>query len=125
MDTVKNNRVAWESASEKHVREYDDLLHQAMYRSSLLERELDLLRPLLAPTPAVVHLMSGHGLDDVALVAAGARSVVASTSAWSRPPPPSAGRTSWASRAATWLLSCPAPRCATPAQTSCTRARER
>jgi len=73
---VSNNRLAWESASEKHVREYDDLLRQAADHSSLLERELDLLRPLLAPAPAVVHLMSGHGLDDVALVAAGARSVV-------------------------------------------------
>ena len=76
MDTVRNNRLAWESASEKHVREYDDLLHQATDHSSLLDRELDLLRPLLAPAPAVVHLMSGHGLDDVAFVSAGARSVV-------------------------------------------------
>jgi hypothetical protein len=33
MDTVRNNRLAWESASEKHVREYDDLLHQAMDQS--------------------------------------------------------------------------------------------
>src|SRR5450756_576640 len=59
MDTdVSNNRLAWESASEKYVREYDDLLRQAADHSSLLERELDLLRPLLAPAPAVVHLMS-------------------------------------------------------------------
>ena len=59
MDTdVSNNRLAWESASEKHVREYDDLLRQAADHSSLLERELDLLRPLLAPAPAVVHPVS-------------------------------------------------------------------
>ena len=77
MDTdVSNNRLAWESASEKHIREFDDLLLQAADHSSLLERELDLLRPLLVLAPAVVHLMSGHGLDDVALVAAGARFVV-------------------------------------------------
>jgi SAM-dependent methyltransferase len=65
-----------DAAPEKHVREYDDLLQIARDRSSLVERELGLLRPLLASSPAVVHLQSGHGLDDVALVAAGARSVV-------------------------------------------------
>nr|WP_281353447.1 class I SAM-dependent methyltransferase [Phytoactinopolyspora mesophila] len=34
------------------------------------------MRPLLASSPTVVHLQSGHGLDDIALVAEGARSVV-------------------------------------------------
>ena len=45
------NRVVWEGASQKYVREYADL-------------------------PQVVHLQSGHGLDDVALVQAGAECVV-------------------------------------------------
>lgn len=70
------NRIAWEAASEKHVREYQELLSQARNGSSLLPREVDLLRPLLGPSPTVVHLQSGHGLDDIALVAEGAKSVV-------------------------------------------------
>jgi SAM-dependent methyltransferase len=73
---VERNRIAWEAASQKHVREYRELLDQGRNESSLLPRELDLLRPLLASSPTVVHLQSGHGLDDVALVAQGARSVV-------------------------------------------------
>lgn len=72
---VRRNRIAWESASHKHVDEYQELLEEARNQSSLLPCELDLLRPLLARLPAVVHLQSGHGLDDIALVAAGARSV--------------------------------------------------
>ncbi|MDG4785859.1 class I SAM-dependent methyltransferase [Micromonospora sp. WMMD1102] len=73
---TRRNRVAWETASEKHVREYQDLLRQAREESSLFPAELALLRPLLRSAPEVVHLQSGHGLDDVALVRAGARSVV-------------------------------------------------
>jgi SAM-dependent methyltransferase len=73
---VTLNRIAWEMASEKYVREYQDLLLQAAGHSSLFERELNLLRPLLLSSPVVVHLLSGHGLDDIDLVAAGAQSVV-------------------------------------------------
>jgi SAM-dependent methyltransferase len=73
---TRRNRIAWERASEKHVREYQELLEQARNRSSLVACELQLLRPLLVPSPAVVHLQSGHGLDDIALIAAGARSVI-------------------------------------------------
>ena len=73
---VKRNRVAWEAASQKHVREYRDLLDQATNQSSLAPCEREILRPLLAPSPGVVHLQSGHGLDDIALAAAGARWVV-------------------------------------------------
>jgi SAM-dependent methyltransferase len=73
---VERNRAVWERASHKHVREYDDLLKQARDGGSLLERERELLQPLLDTAPAVVHLQSGHGLDDVGLLAAGARSVV-------------------------------------------------
>lgn len=70
---VRRNRAAWEAASEKHVREYRELLDQARNRSSLAACELEILRPLLASSPGVVHLQSGHGLDDIALAAAGAR----------------------------------------------------
>jgi SAM-dependent methyltransferase len=73
---VALNRIAWQSASEKHIREYDDLLAQARTGSSLFECEIDKLRPLLLSSPDVVHLQSGHGLDDIDLVARGARSVV-------------------------------------------------
>lgn len=73
---VRSNRVAWESASQKHVREYDELLEQARVESSLAAPERTVLEPLLRLRPEVVHLQSGHGLDDVALVRGGARSVV-------------------------------------------------
>ena len=74
--TTKANRIAWETASQKHVREYEDLLAQAASGSSLLDEERELLREVLHRAPDVVHLQSGHGLEDVALVSAGARSVV-------------------------------------------------
>lgn len=72
---TRRNRVAWEGASRKHVREYGELLGQARDGSSLLAGERELLRPVLARAPAVVHLQSGHGLEDIALIGAGARSV--------------------------------------------------
>lgn len=73
---TSRNRMAWEAASQKHVREYDDLLRQARTESSLSPCEVGLLRPLLASSPTVVHLQSGHGLDDIALLAEGARYVI-------------------------------------------------
>jgi ubiquinone/menaquinone biosynthesis C-methylase UbiE len=80
------NREAWEAASRKHVREYDDLLAQAASGAALNAVERDLLRDILNDAPEVVHLQSGHGLEDAALVQAGARSVVgidySSTAAW-------------------------------------------
>jgi SAM-dependent methyltransferase len=69
------NRRAWEAASHKHVREYEDLLAQAASGSSLTAAERGILREILECSPEVVHLQSGHGLDDVALIQAGARSV--------------------------------------------------
>lgn len=72
---VAANRRAWEMASEKHVREYDELLAEAA-EAELLETEVRLLRDVLQDRPLVVHLQSGHGVDDVALVNAGARRVV-------------------------------------------------
>ncbi|HEY4459669.1 MAG TPA: class I SAM-dependent methyltransferase [Pseudonocardiaceae bacterium] len=70
------NRAAWEAASYKHVREYQELLAQAREQSSLVASELDLLRPILATAPAAVHLQSGNGLDDIDLVREGARFVI-------------------------------------------------
>jgi hypothetical protein len=67
------NRAVWQQASQKHVREADVLLDQARARSSLAASELEVLRPLLASAPVVVHLQNGHGLDDTDLVAAGAK----------------------------------------------------
>jgi SAM-dependent methyltransferase len=74
---TRANRAAWEAASRKHVREYEDLLAEAASGSSLIATERGLLREILDRSPQVVHLQSGgHGLDDVALVRAGARSVL-------------------------------------------------
>jgi SAM-dependent methyltransferase len=74
--TTRANRHAWETASEKHVREYADLLAEAAAGSSLRPVERELLGEVLRRAPEVVHLQSGNGTDDVALVGAGARSVV-------------------------------------------------
>jgi SAM-dependent methyltransferase len=74
--TVRANQMAWDDASRKHVREFDELLAAAASGASLISTERELLRGILRSTPRVVHLQSGHGLDDVALVQAGARSVV-------------------------------------------------
>lgn len=74
--TTQANRTAWETASQKHMREYGKLLAEATTGSSLIDTERELLREVLRRSPEVVHLQSGNGLDDVALVQAGARSVV-------------------------------------------------
>ncbi|GAA4963747.1 class I SAM-dependent methyltransferase [Kineococcus glutinatus] len=74
-DPATRTRDAWERASHKHVREHDDLLAEAR-RVRLLPVEEELLAPVLAHRPHVLHPQSGHGLDDVALVRAGARSVL-------------------------------------------------
>jgi SAM-dependent methyltransferase len=66
---------AWEAASQKHIREYDDLLDEAR-TATLLPIEERLLRPIVEAGADVVHPMSGHGIDDVALARLGARSVV-------------------------------------------------
>ncbi|EXG81855.1 class I SAM-dependent methyltransferase [Cryptosporangium arvum] len=74
--TTRTNRRAWEAASEKYVREHDEWLAVAADGSSLHDFERALLRDVLAGAPDVVHLQSGNGTDDVALVNAGAASVV-------------------------------------------------
>lgn len=70
------NRAAWNDASQKYIREYDDLLAQAAAGSSLTGTERELLHEILARSPRVVHLQSGHGLDDAGMIQAGARTVV-------------------------------------------------
>jgi len=74
--TVDANRAVWETASTKHVREFDALLEEGRRGGSLVPAELAVLAPLLAAAPLVVHLQSGHGLDDLDLVRHGARGVV-------------------------------------------------
>jgi len=74
--TVDANRAVWETASLKHVREHDDLLADGRRGGSLVPAELAVLGPLLATRPVVVHLQSGHGLDDLDLVRHGARWVL-------------------------------------------------
>lgn len=68
-----DTQQAWESASQKHVREYDRLLDEAR-RARLLPVEETTLRDIVVGAD-VVHPMSGHGIDDAALVHLGARSV--------------------------------------------------
>lgn len=71
----EGTRQAWDQASTKHVREYDDLLAQAR-TAELFPVEQEILAPILRTRPQVVHPQSGHGIDDVALVRAGAAAVV-------------------------------------------------
>ena len=75
-DATRENRRVWESASTKYVREYDETLAIAASGSSLLDVERTLLHDVLQTTPRVVHLQSGNGTDDIALIHAGARSVI-------------------------------------------------
>ncbi|MBA8794189.1 SAM-dependent methyltransferase [Friedmanniella endophytica] len=70
------NRAAWEAASTKHVREHDEMVEQLRAGGSLLPLERALLADVLATAPRVVHLQSGHGIDDAGLLAAGAGSVL-------------------------------------------------
>ena len=74
--TTKANQAAWNAASQKHIREYDDLLAEAAAGTSLNDLEREVLSPILRRSPAVVHVQSGNGTDDVALVQAGAKHVV-------------------------------------------------
>ncbi|MGI8459832.1 MAG: class I SAM-dependent methyltransferase [Propionibacteriaceae bacterium] len=71
-----HNRSVWEGVSRKHVDEDDWLVAAARVADTLTAAERRLLAAVLATRPVVVHLQSGHGLDDLDLVRAGARSVV-------------------------------------------------
>lgn len=72
--THEDTRRAWEQASQKHVREYDELLAEAR-TARLLPLEEELLAPL-ADGARVLHPQSGHGIDDHGLVALGAQEVL-------------------------------------------------
>lgn len=72
---AERTKHAWEQASQKHVREYGALLNEAR-AARLLPVEEQVLAPVLVGGPEVVHPQSGHGVDDVALIRAGARSVL-------------------------------------------------
>lgn len=66
-------RAAWAIASRKYEHEYAE--HLALARTAeLFPAEVDALGELVVGAD-VVHPMSGHGLDDLALVRLGARSV--------------------------------------------------
>lgn len=74
MDSVDDDtRTAWAVASRKYTDEYDAHLEQAR-TVELLPAEVAAIGALV-PGADVVHPMSGHGLDDVALARLGARSV--------------------------------------------------
>ena len=73
---VRANRAVWELASQKHVWEYDELLEEAGTGEPLTAYEREILEPLLRRSPLVVHMQSGHGLEDIAIAKAGARRVV-------------------------------------------------
>jgi hypothetical protein len=64
MDAVTEaNRRAWESASHKHVREYDDLLAQAAAGASLNAVERGLLAGILADADAEVAAAAAAAAD--------------------------------------------------------------
>ncbi|MFI2295147.1 class I SAM-dependent methyltransferase [Isoptericola sp. NPDC019571] len=74
MDSVDDDtRAAWAVASRKYSDEYDEHLAQAR-TTRLLPAEVAAIGELVRGAD-VVHPMSGHGLDDVALARLGARSV--------------------------------------------------
>lgn len=74
MAVDEDTRRAWATASTKYEREHDELLEEAR-TVELLPIEVALLRDVV-PGADVVHPMSGHGLDDLALARLGARSVL-------------------------------------------------
>jgi hypothetical protein len=51
-------------------------LQIARAHASLAASARQILGPLLACAPVVVHLQGGHGLDDTDLAAAGARRII-------------------------------------------------
>ncbi|MGF0114946.1 class I SAM-dependent methyltransferase [Promicromonospora sp. Marseille-Q5078] len=71
--TGDETRAAWAIASRKYTDEYDELLEEAR-TVELLAAEVEALGPIVRGAD-VVHPMSGHGLDDIALARLGARSV--------------------------------------------------
>jgi SAM-dependent methyltransferase len=75
-DTTRANRMAWETASEHHLTDYDQHLAVAAAGTAVHDVERELLRDVLDRRPTVVHPQSGGGWDDTALIQAGARRVI-------------------------------------------------
>ncbi|GGM29844.1 class I SAM-dependent methyltransferase [Promicromonospora citrea] len=73
MSTDHQTRTAWAAAARKYEDEYAAHL-EAARTAVLLPPELDALADIV-PGADVVHPLSGHGLDDAALVRLGARTV--------------------------------------------------
>ncbi|WP_114560439.1 class I SAM-dependent methyltransferase [Desertihabitans aurantiacus] len=72
-ETAETTRAAWAVASQKYEREHEE--HLAAGRTAeLLPSEVATIGALL-PGADVVHPLSGHGLDDLAMARLGARSV--------------------------------------------------
>ena len=71
--TGDETRAAWAIASRKYEDYYDEHLEEAR-TVALLPEEVEALGDLVVGAD-VVHPMSGHGLDDIALARLGARSV--------------------------------------------------
>ncbi|WP_432561789.1 class I SAM-dependent methyltransferase [Kineococcus sp. SYSU DK003] len=74
MDDHERTRQAWAQAAHKYVREHEQFLTQAR-TAELFPVEQRILAPVLENAPDVLHPMSGNGVDDIALVRAGARTV--------------------------------------------------
>lgn len=74
MNAYEETRRAWDEASQKHVREYAELLVEAR-AARLFPVEEELLAPIVEGAK-VVHPQSGHGIDDHALIRLGAASVL-------------------------------------------------
>lgn len=69
-------RWAWELASRKYTRAYNEFLELAR-TTELAGPEVEILAPILGrPDQLVVHPQSGHGVDDAALVRLGAGRVI-------------------------------------------------
>ena len=81
-ERVRRNRAAWDVAATKYVVETDDLLAAARTGSALLDVERALLDPLLDRVALVVHLQSGHGLEDLDLAGTGGATVVGVDFSW-------------------------------------------
>ncbi|MEL7977758.1 methyltransferase domain-containing protein [Isoptericola sp. F-RaC21] len=71
--TGDETRAAWAVASRKYTDEHDELL-EAARTAALFPAEVAALGEVVRGAD-VVHPLSGHGLDDVALARMGARSV--------------------------------------------------
>jgi len=69
-----HTRAAWGQAGQKYVRDHETFLTEAA-DATLFPVEHRLLDPLLVRNPVVLHPMSGNGVDDHALVRAGAAHV--------------------------------------------------